>query len=71
MTIETPDYLYVLEFKVGGEGKALEQIHEKRYYEPYLSDGRKVILIGMDFDAEQKNLGGFEWEELPGNFKGN
>ncbi|GJM60899.1 ATP-binding protein [Persicobacter diffluens] len=64
MTIETPDYLYVLEFKVGGEGKALEQIHEKRYYEPYLSDGRKVILIGMDFDAEQKNLGGFEWEEL-------
>ncbi|GJM65045.1 ATP-binding protein [Persicobacter diffluens] len=71
MVMETPTHIYVLEFKVnapkpeGNErGEALEQIHEKRYYEPYLNDGRKIVLIGMQFSEQERNLDWFKAEVI-------
>ena len=55
-TIERGQAVYVLEFKVvevEGDGiKAIEQIKYKRYHMQYVQAGRKVILKGMDFQAQ-------------------
>jgi predicted AAA+ superfamily ATPase len=29
-----------------------------------LFEGKKVYLIGIDFDAEKKNISGFAWEQI-------
>ncbi|WP_338399600.1 ATP-binding protein [Persicobacter psychrovividus] len=70
MVMESPTHIYVVEFKVNApkpegdeRGEALDQIHEKKYYEPYLNDGRKIVLIGMHFSEEEKNLNWFKPEE--------
>ncbi|BDD02213.1 ATP-binding protein [Persicobacter psychrovividus] len=71
MVMESPSHIYVIEFKVNAakpegdeRGEALDQIHEKKYYEPYLNDGRKIVLIGMHFSEKKKNLDWFRAEEL-------
>jgi hypothetical protein len=59
--------VYVIEFKVverTGDGqKAIDQIREKGYHHPYVQAGREVMLIGMDFSREERNLVGFEVEK--------
>jgi len=60
--IKTPTAIYVIEFKLGSSEEALAQLKARRYYEPYLTDPRPVILLAA---------GGFEdravqclWEEI-------
>jgi hypothetical protein len=60
--LKTRDTIYVIEFKLGSAEEALAQIKARRYYEPYLSDPRPIILLAA---------GGFEdkavhclWEEV-------
>ena len=50
--------------ELDSEGKALEQIKARRYYEKYLNSGDTVYLIGVEFSREQRNVVGFEWEEM-------
>jgi hypothetical protein len=58
--VETPDYVYVFEFKLDGTAEqALEQIDDKGYLLPYAVDGRKLYKIGVSFDSEHKNVGEF------------
>lgn len=58
--VSTPDYIYVFEFKLHGTAEeALKQIDEKGYLLPYTVDGRKLVKVGVSFDAEKRNLG--EW----------
>ncbi|BDD01963.1 ATPase AAA (plasmid) [Persicobacter psychrovividus] len=71
MVMESPTHIYVIEFKVNApkpegdeRGEALNQIHKNKYYEPYLNDDRKIVLIGMHFSEEKRNLDWFEDEEL-------
>ncbi len=49
--LKTPNAIYVIEFKLGSAAEALAQIKTRRYYEPYLTDPRPIILLGA---------GGFE-----------
>lgn len=56
--VKTADYLYVFEFKLRGTAEeALQQIDDKGYMLPYTVDGRKLIKVGVAFDAEKRNLG--------------
>jgi len=70
LTIATPDMsqVYIIEFKVvdnkNQNGKALEQIKEKRYYEKYREKADELILIGIEFSKEDKNICKFEWEKI-------
>ena len=42
--VQTPDYVYIFEFKLNGTAEeALQQINEKGYAEPFKSDSRKVL----------------------------
>ena len=65
MTLIGPEQIFILEFKVDMPAEAaLEQIKTKKYYEKYLSSGKKIILIGIHFDSKIRNIAGFEWEEF-------
>lgn len=51
--VETPDYVYIFEFKLDGTAEeAMRQIEEKGYAREYESDHRKVYQIGAVFSSE-------------------
>ena len=57
---ETDRFVYIFEFKKDSTAKeALEQIQNQHYAKPYISDKRKVLKIGVNFDSESKEL--TEW----------
>lgn len=61
MTIETSDYVYVIEFKVNkSPEEALEQIENKGYAAPYAKDRRKLFRVGVEFSTEKRNI--VAWE---------
>ncbi len=64
LTMFVGDKIYILEFKVGTESSALSQIKQKRYYEKYQSQSPNIYLIGINFDANQRNISNFEWEKM-------
>ena len=62
LTLKLDDYIYIVEFKVGKEN-ALEQIKQKGYAQKYISSGKQIYLVGINFDREQRCISGFEWEK--------
>ncbi|MBR3820450.1 MAG: ATP-binding protein [Kiritimatiellae bacterium] len=55
--METPDHVYVMEFKRDkSAAEALEQIKEKKYYEKFLGSGKKITLVGVNFDSEKRTI---------------
>ena len=51
--VETPDYIYIFEFKLDGTAdEALLQIEEKGYARPYEADNRPLYRIGVSFSSE-------------------
>lgn len=53
MVVWMKDTVYVFEMKVNGTAReALEQIDNKGYAIPYQTDGRKVVKVGVKFNAE-------------------
>ncbi len=54
--IQTEKYIYIIEFKMRSVTEALKQIKDKKYYEPYLSDGRIIYCVGVAFDVESRNI---------------
>ena len=56
--VKTKTDIFLFEFKLNGTSrKAMAQIREKRYFAPYLDDGRRVTLIGAAFSKKTRNLG--------------
>ena len=50
LVVQTPNYIYVMEFKLEGTAEeALQQINEKHYTLPFASDSRKLFKIGVNF----------------------
>ncbi|OQY19920.1 MAG: hypothetical protein B6I36_02965, partial [Desulfobacteraceae bacterium 4572_35.1] len=71
LTIKIADNIYILEFKVDGGDPvvtgaetALQQIKDKDYQQKYIHDGKTIYLIGIDFDAEKKNVSSVKWEKV-------
>lgn len=51
--IETPQYVYIFEFKLDGTAEeALQQIEDKGYAREYASDMRRLYKIGASFSSE-------------------
>lgn len=51
--IETPQYVYIFEFKLDGTAEeALQQIEDKGYAREYASDTRRLYKIGASFSSE-------------------
>lgn len=52
ITVETEDFIYIIELKYDRSAEeALRQIKEKRYDRPYRMDGRELILIGVSLSS--------------------
>lgn len=61
--IETPQYVYIFEFKLDGTADdALRQIEEKDYAREYASDVRTIYKIGASFSSETGTIG--EWKTV-------
>lgn len=59
--VETPQYVYIFEFKLDGSADAaLQQIEDKGYARPYLSDSRKLFKIGASFSSKTGTIE--EWK---------
>ena len=59
--VETPDYIYLLEFKLDGTAdEALQQIEDKGYACPYEADGRKLFKVGVVFSSETGTVSDFK-----------
>ena len=54
MVVLMPDTIYVMELKTGDSAQhALDQIEARGYATPYLTDGRRVVEIGIRFDIDK------------------
>lgn len=62
--LETEQNIYIMEFKLGSESEAMAQIKEMKYYEKYLDRGKEIILIGVGFDSENRNIGNYLTEKF-------
>ena len=55
MVVWMPDTAYVFELKVNGTAEeALQQINDKGYAFPYKTEGRKVVKVGVKFNADTR-----------------
>ncbi len=60
--LTTPEDIYIIELKFDlTADKAIEQIRENKYYEPYLGSNKKIHLLGIDSSTQEKNI--LEWKE--------
>jgi hypothetical protein len=63
--METPDHVYIMEFKRNASAdEALAQIKEKKYFERFLESGKRITLVGVNFNSEIKNIDEFKIERF-------
>ena len=56
--VETPSGIYIFEFKVNDSAEvALSQIEDKEYHKKYLLADKPIILVGVQFDTDKRNIG--------------
>ena len=65
MVVEAGNWVYILEFKLDQSAeKALKQIHEKNYAQKFRHRGKRIMLIGVNFDSESGQIEKWISEEL-------
>jgi len=68
LTIKIDNYIYIFEFKVIEEiedsKKPLEQIKERRYFEKYQQENKEIILVGIEFSKEKRNIKEYAFEKV-------
>jgi hypothetical protein len=69
MAVLFAQQVFLFEFKVVElvpEGRALQQLQDKRYADKYRARGEPIHLIGVEFSKAGRNIVGFEIETLCG-----
>ena len=57
LILQTDRFIYVMEFKLDGTAEeALQQIDDKGYALPFVSDPRTLFRIGVNFSAKTRNI---------------
>ena len=67
MAVTFNGHVYLFEFKVVEllpEGKALQQLKDRRYADKYRARGEPIHLIGVEFSKEQRTVVGFAVEAV-------
>ena len=58
--IVSEDSIYIFEFKLEGtKEEAVTQIKNREYFQKYQNSNKKIVLVGVEFDKEKRNIG--EW----------
>jgi hypothetical protein len=61
IVVTTRQYIYIIEVKLDSTPEAaLQQIEEKHYAAPYLTEGKQIIKLGVNFSSTTRTLG--EWK---------
>jgi hypothetical protein len=61
IVIKTRQYIYIIEVKLDSTPEAaLQQIEEKQYAAPYLTEGKEIVKLGVNFSSKTRTLG--EWK---------
>ena len=63
MSVDFDGHIYLFEFKVieqSSPGAALAQIQAKKYADKYLSSGKTIHLIGVEFSSERRQIETFD-----------
>ena len=61
--VETPQYVYVFEFKLDGNAdEVLKQIEDKGYAMPYAADSRRLFKIGASFSSQTGTIS--DWKTV-------
>ena len=59
--VETPNYIYIFEFKRDGSAEeALKQIEDMGYAREYAADGRKIYQIDCNFSSKTGTIDGWK-----------
>jgi hypothetical protein len=58
--VETEKYIYIMEFKMGSADEAINQVFEKKCYESFRLKKKEIILLGIGFSQEERNISGFK-----------
>ncbi|MDE6028137.1 MAG: PD-(D/E)XK nuclease domain-containing protein, partial [Muribaculaceae bacterium] len=57
LQVDTQSYTYIFEFKIDSSSqKAMDQIHEKKYWLREAVSGKEIFLIGANFDTSTRRL---------------
>ena len=57
MMVAAGEWIYVIEFKLNKSAdKAMQQIENKDYAMKYRRDGKRIMLLGVNFDSEAGNI---------------
>jgi hypothetical protein len=57
VVVKTPKYIYVIEIKINATPEAaLQQIDDKGYATPYLTDGRELVKLGVNFSTDTRTI---------------
>lgn len=49
---------------IGTAEDALSQVEEMKYHEAYLSGGKGIVLPGIGFDEEERNISEYRFKRL-------
>jgi len=59
------DKIYIIELKCNQPAeKAIEQIKQKKYFEKHAGSGKKILLMGINFDTEQRRIVDWKMETI-------
>jgi Predicted AAA-ATPase/PD-(D/E)XK nuclease superfamily len=62
--VQTPDNIYIFEFKFNKTAQeGIDQILKNKYAAKYQASGKKITGIGVNFNAEKREID--EWVEVP------
>jgi hypothetical protein len=67
LSIELPEHIVLLEFKLSHTADALDaiqQIETKQYANKFIASGKDIYLIGISFDTTAKNVNDFICKKL-------
>ncbi len=65
MSIRAGEEIYVVELKLDGSApSAISQILKKRYHEKFLSEGKRVTLVGINFSTEKRGVASWRSREI-------
>jgi hypothetical protein len=61
IVVRTRKYIYIVEVKLDSTPQvALEQIEAKQYAAPYLTDGREIVKLGVNFSSKTRTVDAWE-----------
>lgn len=67
MAVKLPTCIFLFEFKVVEllpDGWALQQLKDEAYADKYRNENLPIVLVGVEFSRESKNVVGFESESI-------